>query len=68
MRPIQPIRATQLKIQASCACSGTWDWLMRMDFSGSMPEAMKPAQSSRVLLRSLAGSCQTVIACRSTMQ
>jgi hypothetical protein len=25
MRPIQPIRATQLKIQASCACSGTWD-------------------------------------------
>jgi hypothetical protein len=27
MRFIQPTRATQLKIQASWACSGTIDWL-----------------------------------------
>ena len=27
MRFIQPSRATQLKIQASWACSGTIDWL-----------------------------------------
>ena len=27
MRSSQPSRATQLKIQASSACSGTWPWL-----------------------------------------
>jgi hypothetical protein len=47
---------------------GHADWLKRMDFSGSMPLAMKPAQSSRVARCSLAGSCQTVMACRSTRQ
>ena len=62
MRPIQPMRATQLKTQASCAL-GTW--LPRIDFSGSMPEAMNPAQLAGAFFRS-AGSCQTVIACRST--
>ena len=30
MRFIQPMRATQLKIQASSACCGTADWLKTM--------------------------------------
>ena len=68
MRFIQPMRATQLKIHASCACSGSCDWLKRIERSGSMPAGMKPAASSRVARVSAAGSCQTVIACRSTMQ
>ncbi len=39
MRFIQPMRATQLKIQASSACCGTWDWLktilfLRIDAGG----------------------------------
>ena len=68
MRVIQPIRATQLRIQPSCACSATCDWLKRIDFFGSRPAAMNPAHSSRVARRSASGSCRTVIACRSTMQ
>ena len=40
MRLSQPSRATQLKTQASSACSGTWLWLKRMLFFGSMPAAM----------------------------
>jgi hypothetical protein len=36
--------------------------------AGSTPAAMKAAATSRVLWRSFSGSCQTVIACRSTTQ
>jgi hypothetical protein len=61
-------RATQLNTQASSACSGTWLWLKTMCFFGSMPQAMKAAVTSRVARVSSAGSCQTVIACRSTTQ
>ena len=68
IRYIQPIRATQLKIQASSACAGTWLWLKRIERAGSRPQAMKAAATSRVGLASAAGSCQTVIACRSTTQ
>jgi hypothetical protein len=34
MRFIQPMRATQLKIQASSACCGTADWLKTICFFG----------------------------------
>ena len=37
------MRATQLKIHASSACSATWLWLKTMCFRGSMPAAMKAA-------------------------
>ena len=68
MRLSQPMRATQLKIQASSAWAGTWLWLKITDFSASMPAAIIAAATSRVLLRSCAGSCHTVMACRSTTQ
>ena len=35
---------------------------------GSMPQAMKAAATSRMLRVSSAGSCKTVMACRSTTQ
>ena len=62
------MRATQLNTQASSACSATWLWLKMMFFFGSMPQAMKAAVTSRVVLASSGGSCQTVIACMSTTQ
>ena len=34
MRSSQPSRATQLKIQASSACAGTWLWLNRIVRAG----------------------------------
>ena len=40
IRYIQPMRATQLKTQASSAWPGTWVWLKRIERSGSMPLAM----------------------------
>jgi hypothetical protein len=64
----QPSRATQLKIQASSACSATWLWLNRIERFGSRPIARNAAATSRIARRSLSGSCQTVIACRSTTQ
>ena len=48
MRFIQPMRATQLKIQASSACCITRLWLKTMCFFGSMPEARKAAVIARV--------------------
>src|SRR4029077_17236771 len=48
MRLSQPRRATQLKIQASSACSATWLWLNTMCFVGSMPKAMNAEARSRV--------------------
>jgi hypothetical protein len=43
MRESQPIRATQLKYQASSAWSGFSDWLKRMWRLGSMPQAISAA-------------------------
>ena len=48
IRCIQPMRATQLKIQASCACSGTWLWLISMDFFGSR-NTLLPSTGERKL-------------------
>ena len=59
MRLSQPMRATQLKIQASSAWPETWLWLNTMCFFGSMPAAMKAAVTSRVLRASSAGPPQT---------
>ena len=39
MRPSQPMRATQLNIQASSACWWTWLWLKTMCRFGSIPAA-----------------------------
>ena len=68
MRLIQPMRATQLKIQASCACSGTIDWLKMICLWPSTPAARKAEAISRVWAASILGSCGTVIACWSTTQ
>ena len=68
IRSSQPSRATQLKIQASSAWPGTWLWLKRIERAGSRPQARKAAAISRVALLQRFGSCQTVIACRSTTQ
>jgi drug/metabolite transporter (DMT)-like permease len=68
IRDIQPIRATQLKIQPNSAWADTWDWLNKIERAGSIPAAINPAAASCVAWRSLAGSCQTVIACMSTRQ
>ena len=56
IRLSQPMRATQLKIQASSACSATWLWLKTMWRFGSMPQAMKAAVTSRMFDVSSAGS------------
>jgi hypothetical protein len=64
----QPSRATQLKIQASRACAWTWLWMNRMQRAGSSPQAISAAAISRVWRASSFGSCQTVMACRSTTQ
>ena len=58
MRFSQPMRATQLKIQASSACCTTRLWLKTMCFFGSMPAARNAAVTSRVARISSAGSCQ----------
>jgi hypothetical protein len=48
MRFSQPMRATQLKTQASSACSlATWLWLKTMCFFGSMPQATQTPPSPR---------------------
>ena len=44
------------------------DGLLVIDLVREVPDAMKPAASSRVAWRRSSGSCQTVMACRSTMQ
>ena len=69
IRYIQPIRATQLKIQASWAWPGTWrlgeeDRPLGVDAAGDVGGGELAGR----LARACAGSCQTVIACRSTMQ
>ena len=46
----------------------TSDWRKRMQRSGSSPAAIRIAAVSWSRSRSSAGSCGTVIACRSTMQ
>ena len=66
IRDASPKPVMQFITQPSWACSGTWLWTKRVHRSGSSPAASSWAAASRVLARSSAGSCGTVIACRST--
>ncbi len=68
IRLSQPMRATQLNTQASSAWAETWLWLKTMWAFGSMPAARKAAVTSRIAFVSSSGSCQTVMAWRSTTQ
>ncbi len=68
IREASPKPVMQFSAQASCACSGTWDWTKKMLLSGSMPAAMYWAATMRVRLASSAGSKSTVMACRSGMK
>ena len=68
MRSSSPITATQLKSQASSACSCTWLCTNTIARSGSRPEATSVANVSRVEVVSSAGSNGCVIECRSTTQ
>ena len=68
MRLASPKPVIVLSTQASSACAGTCDCTNRIDEAGSMPAAMYWAAVRRVASRSFAGSCGTVIACRSTTQ
>jgi hypothetical protein len=52
----------------SRACSGTWLCTKIVLRSGSTPRAIICAAADRVFWRSSAGSCGSVIACRSTTQ
>ena len=68
MRLASPKPVIVFSTQASCACAGTCDCTNSVERSGSMPAAMYCATSERVWPRSVAGSCGTVMACRSTTE
>ncbi len=68
IRPASPNPVRQPSTQASRACSGTWDCTKSTLRSASTPAARYCAAVTLVRWRSTAGSCSTVIACRSTMQ
>ena len=62
-KPVMPPR-----IQASCACSGTWLCTNSALRAGSTPAARSWAAAMYVRSRSWAGSYSTVMACRSGMK
>ena len=64
----QPIRATQLKIQAPSEWAATPDWLKIILFFASIPLAINVATVSLIFFFNSFGSCLTVIACKSTTQ
>ncbi len=68
IRLSSPYDAVHSISQLSCACSATWLWTKRMQTSGSRPAAARAITTSRVLVRSSAGSWGTVRAWRSTTQ
>lgn len=68
IRMASPMPVMQVSTHASCACSGTWDWTNSVERSGSMPPAMNCAAATRVRSARAAGSCGTVMACRSGMK
>ncbi len=68
MRLASPKPVSVLRIHASCVCADTCDCTKSVETAGSMPAAMYCAAVRRVLARSAAGSCGTVIAWRSTTQ
>ena len=48
--------------------AGTCDCINNVFFSGSIPDAIYIAKTSKVLLLKSAGNCFTVMACKSTTQ
>lgn len=66
IRAASPKPVRQFITQASSACSGTCDWRKRVQCSGSTPAPSSWATETRLFSRRAAGSCGTVIACRST--
>src|SRR6266542_169040 len=68
IRRNSPKLVTAANSQAASACAVTWLWTKTAERSGSSPVANSSAAMSSVPSRSAAGSCGTVIACRSTMQ
>ena len=68
IREASPKPVMQFSTQASWACSGTWDWTKSVHLSTSTPPAMYWAAVTRVRWASSAGSCGTVMACRSGMK
>ena len=57
-----------LSSQVSSACAGTCDCTKMLAFAGSMPHAMYSAAELWVDASRAAGSCGSVMACRSTTQ
>ena len=68
MRLASPKPVMVLSTQASSACAGTCDCTNRVDRSRSTPAARYWAAVRRTFACRAAGSCCTVIACRSTTQ
>ena len=68
MRSSQPIGVTQFSSHVASECAATCPCTNSVLAFGSMPQASSIAASERVCCTSVAGSCGTVIACRSTMQ
>ena len=68
MRPASPVPVRQARTHWSWVCSGTWLWTNSVETSGSIPAATSWANATRVRWCSVAGSCSTVMACRSTTQ
>ncbi len=68
IRLASPNPVMQLSTQASSVCSATWLCTNTVHRSGSRPAANSCAAATLVRRRSSAGSCGTVIACRSTTQ
>ena len=58
----------QLNTQASWVCAGTWLWAKIVVWPGVEPGGEEARRDLDRLGAQLAGSCGTVIACRSTMQ
>jgi len=68
IRLASPKPVMQDRIQDSSVCSGTWLCTNSVHRSGSSPAPSSWAAATLVRRVSRAGSCGTVIACRSTTQ
>jgi hypothetical protein len=68
MRLASPKPVSVPSTHASSAWAGTWDCTKRVERSRSTPDARYWAAVRRTFACRAAGSCCTVIACRSTTQ
>ncbi|CNJ08796.1 Uncharacterised protein [Mycobacterium tuberculosis] len=68
IREACPNPVKQPSTHANWVCAGTWLCTKTVERAGSIPSARYCAAVTSVRCRSAAGSCATVMACRSTTQ